>query len=85
MYGRFPDAPHQENFVQCVRSRQQPHAEIEIGHHSHLALHYATMSCRTGGKSLHIEPATEHVDDAQAMEYFRRPEMRSPWTMSDEV
>lgn len=52
-----------------------------IGHHSHLALHYATMSYRTGGKTLHIDPTTEHVDEAQAMEGFRRPEMREPWTM----
>lgn len=84
-YGRFPDAAHQENFVQCVRSRQQPNADIAIGHHSHLSLHYATMSYRTGGKTLHIDPATEHVDDAQAMHYFRRAEMRRPWAMNEKV
>ena len=28
MYGRFPDAPHQQNFVDCVRTRQTPNADI---------------------------------------------------------
>jgi predicted dehydrogenase len=85
MYGRFPDQPHQENFVQCIRSRQCPNADIGIGHHSHLTLHYANMSYRAGGRTLHIDPKTEHVDDADAMKYFRRAEMRRPWIIPDEV
>ena len=77
MYGRFPDLPHQENFVQCVRSREKPNADIEIGHQSHLTLHYATMSYRAGGRTLHVDPRSEHVDDQEAMKFFRREELRS--------
>lgn len=85
LYGRFPDAPHQENFVQCIRGRQKPNADIEVGHHSHLTLHYATMSCRAGGRTLNVDPDTQHVDDAEAMEFFRREEMRKPWVIEEEV
>ena len=34
MYGRFPDPEHKENFVQCIRSRELPNADIEEGHRS---------------------------------------------------
>jgi predicted dehydrogenase len=80
-FGRFPDGAHQENFIRCVRSRAQPNADIQIGHTSQLALHYATMSLRTGGTTLNVDPQTEHVDDAQAMQLFRRPAMRAPWSL----
>ncbi len=85
LYGRFPDAPHQENFVQCIRSRQKPNADIEIGHRSHLTLHYATMSYRAGGRTLNVDPETQHVDDAEAMKFFKRDEMRKPWVIEEEV
>ena len=31
-YGQPPDLPHQENFVQCLRSRQPTHADAQEGH-----------------------------------------------------
>ncbi len=82
--GAFPDPEHWENFVQCVRSRQRPNADIEIGLHSHLALHYATMSYRAGGQALSVDPQTFRVDNVEAMKYFRR-EYRRPWVVPDEV
>ncbi len=82
--GVFPDAEHQENFVQCIRSREKPNADIEIGYHSHLTLHYATLSYRTGGQTLHVDPKTLHVDSAEAMKLFKR-EYRSPWVVPEEV
>ena len=85
MYGRFPDPDHQENFIQCIRSRQKPNADIDIGHRSHLALHYATMSYRAGGRTLNVDSQTQHVDDAEAMKFFRREEMRKPWAIEEEV
>jgi predicted dehydrogenase len=85
MYGRFPDPDHQENFIQCVRSREKPNADIQIGHESHLTLHYATMSYRAGGRTLNVDQKTQHVDDAEAMKFFRREEMRKPWVIEEEM
>ena len=85
MYGRFPDPDHQENFIECIRTRQKPNADIEIGHHSHLTLHYATMSLRAGGRTLNVDPKTQHVDDPAAMKFFKREEMRKPWVIEEEV
>jgi len=85
MFGRFPDADHQENFIQCVRSREKPNADIDVGHRSHLTLHYATISYRTGGQTLNIDPQTQHIrDNPEAMKLFQR-EYRKPWVIEEEV
>jgi len=82
--GPFPDPEHQANFVHCVRTREKPNADIEIGLRSHLTLHYATMSYRAGGRTLTVDPQKLTVDDAQAMQYFRR-EYRRPWVVPEQV
>ena len=86
MKGKFPDPEHQENFVQCIRSRQRPNADVEEGHRSTLWCHYANISYRLGGQKLIIDPKTEHVvDNPEAMQLFRRPEYRKPWAIGDQV
>ena len=82
--GRFPDPVHKENFIQCIRSRQRPNADIEHGHRSALLVHYATSSLRAGGVKVNIDPTTEHMDDAAAQAYFKR-EYRSPWVIPEDV
>ena len=85
LHGKFPDQPHKENFVQCVRSRQTPNADIEAGHLSMLLLHYATISYRLGGQKIAIDPRTEQVvDNPRAMELFRR-DGRKPWVIPEVV
>jgi len=85
MYGRFPDPPHQQNFIDCVRSRRRPNADVEQGHISTLLVHYSMISCRIGGEKLAIDPKTEQITNSpQAMEYFKR-EGRAPWTVPEEV
>ena len=85
MYGRFPDPPHQDNFIQCVRSRQRPNADIEEGHLSTLLVHYAMISGRIGGQKLAIDPVTEgFVGNAEAMEFFKR-QGREPWLVPEVV
>lgn len=83
--GLFPDPEHKENFLQCVRSRAKPNADIEEGHRSVLWAQYATISYRLGGQKLKIDPATEHiVDNPEAMKLFRR-EYRKPYVLPEEV
>ena len=84
-YGRFPDPPHKENFIQCLRSRELPNADIEQGHRSALMVHYANISCRLGGQKLQIDPATEQIiDNDEAMQLFKR-QYRKPWVIEDTV
>jgi len=83
---KFPDPEHQENFVQCIRSRSVPNADVEEGHRSCLWMHYANISYRLGGQKLVIDPQTEAiVDNPEAMKLYRRAEYRKPYTIGDTV
>jgi len=85
MHGRYPDPHHKENFVQSVRNRTRPSADIEEGHRSLLLVHYANISCRLGGRRLQIDPATEQIlNDAEASRLLRR-EYRQPWVVEEVV
>jgi len=85
MHGKFPDKPHLENFVECVRNRRTPNADIEAGHLSTLLVHYATISYRLGGRKIAIDPKTEQiVGDPEAMGLFRR-DYRKPWVVPETV
>lgn len=79
-YGKSADPEHQTNFVQSVRSRKPPAADVEVGHGSALLVHYANMSLRTGGQKLTVDSKTEQVDNPEAMKLFRR-EYRKPWVV----
>ncbi len=79
-YGRFADAAHQQNFIDCMRSRQRPNADVEIANQSMLLAHFANISLRLGGRQLEIDPRTAEItEDKEAMALFRRAEYREPW------
>ena len=85
MYGRFPDLEHKENFIQCIRSRKRPNADVLEGHRSGLWTHYANISYRLGGQKIKIDPETEQiVDNPEAMKIFRRT-YRKPWVVPENV
>ncbi len=84
-YGRFPDPEHKENFIQCIKSRELPNADIEKGHRSALLIHYANISYRLGGEKVVVDPGTEQIkDNPEAMKLFRR-EYRAPYVVPEEV
>jgi predicted dehydrogenase len=83
--GKFPDPEHKENFLQCIRSRELPNADIEKGHRSTLLVHYANISLRLGGQKLTIDPKTEEmVGNPQAMALFKR-DYRKPYVIEETV
>jgi predicted dehydrogenase len=73
---------HVQNFLDCVRSRNKPNAEIEIGHLSTRLCHLGNVAHRLGRK-LTFDPAREAFKDAPdadkllAREYSSRFEMPS--------
>ncbi len=84
VYGRFPDREHKENFIQSLRSRELPSADVEHGHLSALMIHYGNISYRTGHK-LTIDPKTEGiVNDPEAMKLFKRT-YREGYAIPEEV
>lgn len=66
-------APHLQNWVDCMRSRQKPHASAEIGHHSSVICHLINIA-RELGRSLKWDPvAEEFVGDEEANALRSRP------------
>jgi predicted dehydrogenase len=69
---------HHQNFLECIKTRKLPVADVEIGHRTATACHLANMALRLGRK-IAWDPATESIagdDQAQAM--LDRP-YREPW------
>jgi hypothetical protein len=75
-------AAHARNFLDCIKSRQRPNADVEDGHRTVTACHLANISLRLGGRPLRWDPRREEVlGDGEASGYLERP-YRKPW---DEV
>ena len=70
---------HMKNFFDCIRSRQQPICDAEIGHRSVSVCHLGVIALRTGRK-LKWDPAKEQfIGNKNADKYIAR-EQRKPWT-----
>lgn len=75
---------HIANFLDCIRTRKEPHGDIEKLHLSTLLSHYGNIAYRTGRKQ-HIDTATEgFVGDDEANGLVKR-EYRHPWVVPEEV
>jgi predicted dehydrogenase len=71
-------ASHARNFVDCIKSRQRPVADVEEGHRTATACHLANISLRLGRKLRWNPEKEEIVGDAEASTYLNRP-YRKPW------
>lgn len=84
--GRFPDAAHKQNFIECIRSRKRPNADVEEGHRTAVAIHLANASCRLGGVRLDFDAATETVvNSPEAAPYLRQTHDRRPYAIAEEA
>jgi predicted dehydrogenase len=70
---------HQQNFLDCIRSGNDPAAPVEVGHRSATVCHLGNIAVRMNAKLLKWDPAKERfVDNDEANSYVNRA-MRSPW------
>jgi predicted dehydrogenase len=76
--------PHIRNFLECVKSRQRPNADLEtVGHPASLLCHAGNVAWRVG-RSLQIDASSEKfVDDDQANSLRTRSEYRAPWKLPE--
>ncbi|WP_425614832.1 Gfo/Idh/MocA family protein [Anatilimnocola sp. NA78] len=56
--GRFDLVAHHQNFIDCVRSGNRPHADVEEGHLSASLAHLANIACRQN-RVLTFDPTKE--------------------------
>jgi len=80
--GENGGASHLRNFLDCMRSRKRPNADLEtVGHPSSILCHSANVSWRLG-RQVTLDPKTElFVDDAEANALRTRRTYRKPWEL----
>lgn len=71
---------HARNFIECVKSRKQPFADIQGGHDSTNPGHLLNISWRLGRKIHWDAKAEEVIDDPQANALVTRA-YRAPWSL----
>jgi predicted dehydrogenase len=69
---------HTKNFLECIKSRELPICDVEIGHRSATVCHLGNLVARLG-RPVKWDPVTETCpNDAEAQAMTDR-EYRSPW------
>jgi len=75
---------HIGNWVACIKSRERPVGDVEIGHRSTTVCHLGNIA-RWAGRKLQWDPAKElFVGDDDANKYVTRPQ-RKPYQIPDPV
>ncbi len=77
----YESTNHMKNFLECMRSRKEPVAPVEVGHRSNTICLITHISMKLGRK-LNWDPKTERFkddDEANAMLGYK---YREPWTLS---
>ncbi len=76
--------PHIQNWLDCIKTRERPNADVEIGYRSISVCHLVNI-VRQVGRRLHWDPERETFpDDAEANAYLDRPRRRG-WELPDPV
>ena len=70
--GKYKNINHLHNWLVCIKTREKPIADVEIGHRSATVCHLSNIA-RWTGRKLHWNPMDEvFVGDADANKYLDR-------------
>ena len=65
------ETDHMKNFLECVRSRQRPNADVQVGHRSVSVAHLGNIARWVGGK-LARDPVAQRFDNEEANRHLHR-------------
>ena len=78
---RYANYAHIQNFLDCVKTREAPAADVSIGHRSATVCHLGNIAVRTG-KRINWNPETETIEnDADAAKWLMK-EYRKPYALT---
>lgn len=83
--GVHPDKEHQINFIECVRTRKQPNANIEQAHLSASLVHFANIAYRTGNKQLLFDGQNEKFIDNEEANKLLKVTYRDNYKVPEKV
>ena len=70
--------PHVRNFLDCVKSRQAPLADLESAHQTSIACHLANIAMRTG-RVIQWDPVKNDIVGDTAASALLTKTYRAPW------
>ncbi len=73
-------AAHVRNFLDCVKSRRDPIASVEVGHRSASVCHLGNVAVRLGRNVKWDPERQQFLDDDEANKMLLRP-IRAPWQL----
>ncbi len=77
-----PAPAHMANFLDCVRSRREPNAPVEVAHLSAGLIHLGEIAYRVG-RVLRFDPKTETFAGDREANALLSKEYRRPWDVAD--
>jgi predicted dehydrogenase len=78
----YNDVGHVKNFLDCMRTRKRPNADLEtVGHPSSLLCHLGNAAWRAGRQLKFDKNTYTFVGDADANQYLTRAEYRKPYAL----
>jgi predicted dehydrogenase len=70
--------PHVRNFLDCVKSRQQPISDLESGHRTSIACHLSNIALKVGRTIRWDDAREEVIGDREASKLLVK-DYRAPW------
>lgn len=83
--GLFPLKAHLGNFIDCIRTRNQPNGNIVEGHKSATLMHLANLSYRAGKKQLYFSGEHETITNNQKARELSAGKYRKGFEIPTEV
>lgn len=84
MLGEAGDFEHYKNFLECLKSRKKPNADISIAHASNVIAHMGNIAHRVGNTALRYDVEAGRFDNEKANAMIR-PEYRKGYEIPDKV
>ena len=72
---------HVGNFLECMRTREQPICNAEVGHRSSSICNLGNIAMILGREKLRWDPEKEEFPDDAEANAMVKPSMREPWTL----
>ena len=83
--GLYPLEPHLRNYLECIRTRNQPNGNIIQGHQSAVLIHMANLSYRSGNRQLDFSADYETVNNNPAASRLAEPHYRKGFALPRDV
>ncbi|MHC4519362.1 MAG: Gfo/Idh/MocA family protein [Planctomycetota bacterium] len=84
-YGRPADQPHEQNFLDCIKTRERPNAHAQTLHSSAALIYLGCIAHRVGNQTLRFDSHTERFVDNSAANALIEPAYRSKYGIPDQV